>query len=708
MAEELTKKEQEQNTFLDRMEEEGMKITKSWNSVWQESIRYFYGDQLGHRQAKKGWSWIVVNYILPAAMQEIAKLSKNHAQILAHPWESSDTEFAEAWRSLLQWLWEKGINGHGMRPEQIASTLDKKLYGYSVSKIMWEDRDLWLDEKKQWQGDVKFRLWKPERFWALGQEKIDDGPCGTVRYVEEEWAINRWPKFKVQIKEASKLYKDVITSGVNTIDGQTPASGGTYPSSGTGDADRGPIYNGFRTLLNLILTRRRHTTNDSKVKYIKLAEFYYRDEEERPVKDYMKPEELLSSGTIQQVEGRYVDRNGTPITEFPQVLKREYREPLYPNGRFVIRLGKDIIVNKNQRYGFRKWPFVVSPHYLLPHMWQGWDAVQMYKSAQDMINISVTHLVNNMKMYGDPKVAIERGAIDSPPGKRGAHYKIGKGAGSIIRLVKGGLTRFKILDPPAPSAAALQLYSLFSQEFKNMVGLQDIGRGQKTPGKTTATEAHFLMISGNDRLALQSAYEDVWVTEVARLIAWICQKNYDVGRIVRVIGEDNAVGAKQISEQIKSVDFDIDIIPGAQLPFDQEKREAKYLQAYQLMADPSPNPMLPEVLRVMEISNWRKILEQHGMWQKFMQFLKLFQAVTEKKITPEQGIQLLVKAAMAQFKEGQSSIDGIEAQNKEKEQMDQEREQLTAKGEAEGRKKERAIQSERDKVKNEKKAKDKK
>jgi hypothetical protein len=705
MTVELSKELQEQNTFLDRMEAEGMKITKSWNSIWDESIRYFYGDQLGHRRAKKGWDWIVVNYILPAAMQEIAKLSKNHAQILAHPWEASDAEFAEAWRSLLQWLWEKGINGHGMRLEQIASTLDKKLYGYSVSKVMWESRDSWDDQKKQWSGDVKYRLWKPERFWSLGQEKIDDGPCGTVRYVEEQWAVNRWPKFKKRIKEASQTYEDVMAGGQGTIDGQTLATGGTYPSAGTGDADRGPVGNGFRALLNLILRRKKHTTKDSKVKYIKLAEFYYKDEEEKHVKENMTPEELVAAGIVIEQGGMFFDRNGQQITEWPEVLKREYDEPLYPMGRFVIRLGKDIIVNRNQKYGYKKWPFVVSPHYLLPHMWQGWDAVQMYKSAQDMINISVSHLVNNMKMYGDPKVAVERGAIDSPPGKRGAHFKIGKGAGSIIRLVKGGLARFKILDPPAPSAAALQLYSLFAQEFKNIVGLQDIAQGKKTEGKTTATESHFLMISANDRLALQSAYEDIWVTEIARLIAWICQKNYEVGRIVRVIGEDNVVGAQQISEKTKSVDFDIDIIPGAQLPFDQEKREAKYLQAYKLMADPTPNPMLPEVLRVMEITNWRKILEQHGMWQKFMQFLSLFNAVKEQKITPEQGIQLLIKAAMDEFQRGQDSIEGIEARNKEKEQMDQEREQLTAKGESEGRKKERAIQSERDKVRNEKESK---
>jgi len=699
--------EKDLNEYLNDLEASGMAITKSWSAIWRESLKYFFGSQLAGKQAKKGWDWIVVNYILPAAIQEIAKLSKNHAQILAHPWESGDAEAAEAWRSLLQWLWEKGINGHGMRLEQIASNFDKKTCGYSVSKVFWDDRDEWDDEGKAWVGDVRYRLWKPEEFWALGEEKIDDGPCGTVRYVEEDYAIHHWPKFEKKIKEQTKAYKDIVGGGAETIMGQTTTSG-TYPAAGVGGVDKGLGSDMFKKLLNLITSRKQQIPIKESKRFIKLAEFYYKDYETKHVKEEKEvpPEQLVQAGQAIPANGQFLDpQTMEPIQDWPKEIVREYDEPLYPNGRFIIRLGDDIIVNKNQKYGFRKWPFIVSPHYLLPHMWQGWDAVQMYKSAQDMINISITHLVNNMKMYGDPKVVVERGVIDSPPGKRSSHYKIGKGAGSIIRLVKGGLNRFKILDPPAPSQAATQLYAIFSQEFKNIVGLQDIAQGKKTEGRTTATESHFLMISANDRLALQSAYEDVWVTEVARLIAEICQRFYDVGRFVRIIGEDNAVGAQQITQQIKDVRFDIDIIPGVQLPFDQEKKEAKYMQAYQLLADPTPNPMLPEVLRVMEITNWRKIISQHGMWQKFMQFLQLFQAVSERKITPEQGIELLVKAARQEFQSQQDSIASIEARNAEKEQMDQEREQLIAKGESEGRKKERAIQAERDKVRNEKKVK---
>jgi hypothetical protein len=699
--------EKDFNAYLNDLEGAGMAITKSWNGIWPENIKYFFGSQLAGKQQKKGWDWVVVNYILPAAIQEISKLSKNHAQVLAHPWEASDAEFAEAWRSVLQWQWEKGINGHGMRLEQIASNLDKKLYGYSVSKIFWDNRVEWDAQNKKWIGDVKYRLWKPELFWSLGEEKIDDGACGTLRYVEEDYAVRRWPKFKDKIKDQSHTYKDLLEGGGGSaIIGQTSTSG-TYPSSGTGGVDRGIGSDVFKKLLNLIQSRKDRTPIDEKTRFIKLAEIYFRDYEERHVKEDVPPEELIQAGLVVPQNGMFFDREtGQPIEQWPQ---REYDEPQYPMGRFVIRLGQDIVVNKNQRYGYKKWPFVISPHYLLPHMWQGWDAVQMYKSAQDMINISVTHLVNNMKMYGDPKVLVERGAIDSPPGKRAAHYKIGKGAGSIIRLVKGAISskRFEIVNPPAPSKAATELYAIFAQEFKNIVGLQDIAQGKKTEGRMTATQSHFLMISANDRIALQSAYEDVWVTEVARKIAEICQNNYDVGRFVRIIGEDNVVGAQQISQGMKDVSFDIDIIPGSQLPFDQEKKEAKYIQAYQLLQDPAPNPMLPEVLRVMEITNWRKILSEHAVWQKFVQFLKLFQAVTEQRITLEQGLQLLVQAAREHFDQQQNTVEAIEAKNIEKEKVDQGKERLIKEGEAEGRKKERAIQSEKDKVRKEKEAKKK-
>ena len=70
-------------------------------------------------------------------------------------------------------MWEKGVNKRGMRLEQMQTILDQQLFGYSVTKVFWEDKVEW--DGKQWLGDVKTKLWHPAEFWASDDERIDDG-----------------------------------------------------------------------------------------------------------------------------------------------------------------------------------------------------------------------------------------------------------------------------------------------------------------------------------------------------------------------------------------------------------------------------------------------------------------------------------------------------------------------------------------------------
>lgn len=680
---------------LDELEDMGMARTKGWVSMWQTSLRYFFGDQLGNKRTHKDWDWVILNYIWPSAIQEIAKLAKHHPKILTEPWETSDVQYSEAWQGVLQWLWEKGINGRGMRLEQIAAILDGKLYGYRISKIYWEDKVEWDEQKQEWVGDVKYRLWHPANFWADGVEKIDDGNCGTVRYVTLEYAQSRWPKFKKELEEQSRSYKDLKQGGDN-IRGQL-SSAGTYPSVGKGGIDKGVGSSG-NEVLSLILDSQNQNW-DEKTKLVKISEIYFRDYKEVDEKqeEAVPPKELVNMGAITVEDGIFYDtKTQKPVSQnnWPTRTVREWKRPLYPTGRHVIRAGKTIL--GDEAYPYKKWPFVVVPHYLLPHMWQGTDGVQLYKDTQDMINVTVSHLANNMKQYGDPKWLIESGAIASPPGRRKGHFKIGAGAGSIIRVMKGAIKgqKLKMLEPVSPSASALQLYGLFTQEFKNILGLQDIAIGKKADKSITATETQFLAISANDRISLQSAYEDEWVKECAALMAQVCQLNYDIGRYVRIIGEDQLAGITEIVQKSKDIKFDVDIIPGASLPFDPEKRIAKFRMAYDMFMSPVPNVMMPEMLRELEIPNWQKILARYQPWQMYMQLVQLIEAVKEQKITPEQAIQLVVQKAKELLMNQMNSPEMIEARNKKKEELDRGREQIWKEGEKAGR------QEEKDRQKN--------
>lgn len=655
------KKDADFITELKKVEEAGMARTKDWVSLWQESQRYFFSDQLHGKKLKKDWDWVVINYIWSSAVQECAKLSRNYPKILVNPTEDSDTETAEAWQGVLQWQWEKGLNKHGMRIEQIYAIMVGKMFGYRISKIYWEPKVRWSTEKRRWMGDVKHRLWHPAEFWASDTEKIDDGDCGTVRYVDLDWAIHRWPKAETKLRENSLTFRDGLGSATN-VRGQI-ASAGTYPSAGTGGIDAGTGTNQASALLNLILgvdkMSGQQTATEDDRRFVKISEQYMRDFEEvhRKEEEPIPQEELLQAGLIKLNNSSFVDENNKPISadNWPQRLVDEWDEPKYPLGRKIIRNEDTILNPDNQIYPYSRWPFVVTPHYLLPFMWQGMDAVQLYKSAQDMINVSVSHLVNNLKQFGDPRIAIERDAIDAPPGRKKKHFTILSGAGSIIRLARGGLNRYKIEHPVPPSMAAIQLYQLFSQEYKNIVGLQDIATGKKMPGKMTATESSYLAISANDRIHLQSVFEDEWIKQVANLMGECSQLNYDLGRFIRIIGENKVVGATEITQKMKEVKFDIDIEPGQTLPFDEERRVVKYTTAYEMMQNPIANPMLPEMLRVLEIPGWQKLLEKYEAWQLYYQFYNLYEQVKNGEVEPQAAVQMIVQKAMELYAQEQAN-----------------------------------------------------
>ncbi len=643
--------------MLERKEEAGMKKTKEWVSLWQESLRYFFGDQLAHKKEHKEWDWIIINYIWPSAMQEIAKLSKNFSEIHALPWNDDDADSAEAWQNILQWQWEKGLNGAGMRLEQIYAILCGKIFGYRVSKIFWDEKVTWDDKQKKWLGDVKHKLWHPAEFWASDNEKIEDGDCGTVRFVPLEWAQTRWPKYKEKLKLKASSYKHLVAGGDHTIRGQL-ASAGTYPAQGRGGVDGGHEHSDYghhgrgmeNQVLDRVLSADRMTNMevDEDREFVKLSETYFRDysETKQKIEEDIPAQELLDAGEIFSQEQKFFDKNNKEITpdKWPKRTVQEWMEPDYPNGRYVIHVEELILNPDDQKYPHKRWPFVVIPHYLLPFMWQGINGVSMYRNVQDMINVTVSHLTNNMKMFGDPKIIVEKGAIDTPPGRHKEHFRIGKAAGSIIRVVKGAISgnRIQIVQPVTPSAAALQLYGLFTQEFKNLLGLQDVAQG-KAGTNLTATESSFLAISSHDRISLQNVFETEWVRKCCELIAGVCQLNYEPDRWVRIVGEDKSAGVQQITQRMSEVKFDVDIQPAPAIPMDAEKRMVKLNKGYELLGGP-PNPGLPMMLKALEVPGWRKLLEEHSIWAEYQRFQQLYTAVAEGKIDPNEGVRILVAA----------------------------------------------------------------
>lgn len=199
------------------------------------------------------------------------------------------------------------------------------------------------------------------------------------------------------------------------------------------------------------------------------------------------------------------------------------------------------------------------------------------------------------------------------------------------------------------------LYQLMSQEYKNMTGLQDIAAGKKSAGDLTATESQYLAMSAGDRIQLQTVMEKSYIERVGILAAEICQQNYEPERLVRILGENAVPGVVQITQKLKDLKYDIHVQVGSSLPFDAEKRIARYLQANNILMQPA-SPMLPELLRVLEIPNWRKILQRHAGWMQYMQFQAMMQQISQQiaagQMVPEQAAAVLMPKIMQMLAAG--------------------------------------------------------
>ncbi len=647
--------------YAKRREEVGMAITGRWIAMWQDSLSYFLSHQLKGRKKSKKWDWVVVNYLWPSVMQEMAKLARNF-EFIATPGDSSDSEAAEAFQGFLHWQWRKkgGLHPNTMRIEQLKAILDGKLHGYRVSKLYWEEK-VRFNRKvfpPRWEGQVRHRLWPPQQFWASDKEYINDGDCGTVRYIELSYAKSLWSDYKSSLEENSVSFIEAQRGTGDTIRGRTAANATYGTSSATGGIDRG-VYQGQGSsqLLDLVLSSFADEgvagEREDDLRYCRISEEYLKDPREEHKKEVIPqdPDILEKQGLIRPGDnGTFVDTEGNPIEDFDTQFPSdeiEWDEPLFENGRYIIR-NEDTILNpdeEDQKYPHSVWPFIVTPHYLLPHMWQGSDAFSLYKDTQDHINVTVSHLLNNNREFGDPRIAVESGALDPVRNRMEKPFSIMRGAGAIIRLARGGLSRLKIIPPTPIGAGNLALYQLFVQEFKNIQGLQDIARGKKTEGEMTATQSQFLAISSNDRIKLQNIFEEQWAFELGSLLAEMDQYYYEADRIIRVIGEDNVMGAYQITQHVKEAEFDIDLEPTECMPFDEEKTIIKYEKAYGLLNNPVPNPMLPDMLRVLKIKAWQKILKKHQIWQDWVAYEKLIMAVQNGEIKPEDAVGMLIQNA---------------------------------------------------------------
>jgi len=622
---------EELRKYLDGIESAGMAVTKKWHSIWRTAVMYVWNEQLGDIKKNPDWEYIVVNYIYPLMMQGIAKLSKNNPKILGRPWKDEDAEYAELWQGTIQYTWEQTLN---MREDVIYALLDSAVFGYAVGKVYWQSKTEWDEANKKWKGDVRHRLIHPANFWVdpTASRVKDARNLGTMRKVRLDWAISQWPQFEKQLRIEAKQagdYDDIeYADGFDSLSDAIPVYQNQPENS---------LRRYFSKMVSVILGRDLNSTTDAdkeKIEYVWIKETYFKDDYEKHVKieDAVPSEALIERGDVYVEDGtgilRWVkDNKEVSKEDYPKQVIQEYDKPLFPRGRYVLRAGKTILNPEldDQIYPFSKWPFTVLVHHILPHMWQGSNSVEFSKSSQDMLNSTVAHLIQHIKLNADPQTIVESQTLAKD--KKGRVREIKGKAGEIIIVKKGRKEAIRRLEAGRIGPEVFVLIDHMRKDIESQQFMHPTAQGASAKGDLSATEAARLDTNAHDMVAMRSVMLDKWIEGTALNIAEMVQKYYEIDRRLRIIGTDGETQNLLMNEQLKKVEWDLEIERGSTLPFDEERRKNDYMAAYKILGEPVVNPILEDMLRILNIANRSKILVKHQQTQVFRKFVALSQQV---------------------------------------------------------------------------------
>lgn len=617
--------------YLDQLEREGMSVTRKWFGLWQQAMMYVWGEQLQGVRKNPDWDYIVVNRLYPLIMQGIAKQAKNNPKILGRSWNENETEWAESWQGAIQYIWEQVLN---MRMDFIHAILDSAVFGYAVGEVIWRPKDHWDDSLKRYTGEVGHLLHHPATFWCdPSAERVQDAEnIGLVRKVSVDWAVQQWPKFDEEIRAEAKKSSANLDM-YEYADGWVGTS--SSPPVYENQSSRS-LYDRVTSLVYLLLGRDKPQTEPTESKegreFVWLRRVYFLDPYQKHVKieDIVPTEELVQSkqAVIENGTGlvKWAAEPDKPIAdeEWPKRVIQEYDKPQFPRGRYVMRIG-DTILNpdwQDQVYTRRHWPFCVMPYHILPHMWQGSNAVEMGgRSSQDMLNATVAYLVQHVKMSACPQKVVEESSIALD--KSGKPRIIKDKAGEIIVMRAGKRDAIRNLEGNRFDPAVMALIDFLIRDIETQQFMHATAQGQSASQNLSATEAARLDTNAHDLIAFRSIINEKWCEGTGIRIAELVQEHYDEGRRVRIIGWNGDTQPGQMSDEMKRVEWDLEIEPGSTMPFDEERQKEDYLRAYQLCGDPNLNPMLEECLRKLNIANRQKILARHAQMKLFKQFAAL-------------------------------------------------------------------------------------
>ncbi|KAF0156295.1 MAG: hypothetical protein FD189_1100 [Elusimicrobia bacterium] len=644
--------------LTDSMIQAGLLVTKQTAQFWETGLNYLYDNQLAGKARSEGWEKtnIQMNAIAPAVRQEIAIVSQRRPKVVAEPVSAEEKPKAEFWARELNWRLDHQVLKRNIH---VKGLLDAKIGGLGVAKVYEEDRAWWDEKAHAWVREPRVSLLHPLSFGVdPNVETVEDAQFMFCRRrVPTQWAMDRWPDFKDDIKRAAGG-KD----GIEEMLGALSADSSGYKAStqrGTKPSDDldGRLVEFLRasrgTLTKTSTGRAQDLTDDERASSVVITEIYFRDSKLRAAKEHVKydGEELVEAGAVTAIPADPADPAsrlvyvvadpdarefanvkekltvGQPLNRYnwPELERDLGKEPVFPHGRVILRVNALILNPKeeDQVWQYRHWPFAVFVNMCLPHVWQGLSSVEMARGIQDWINIVAAKIVGWVLWFADNEAVVEEGAL---AGGKSALERLKARAGRIITLAKGRLKSYvRTAAAPLPEGL-VHIYDKMMSKVQDALGMHDQDIGTASKADMTAFQVLTLQQSMKVGMGLQMASYDRWLLDIVERIAELDRENMAVGDMVRVAGAPDAARVEEFRDEYRDVQMDLKLSIGASLPHDKQMAKVEAMDLYKALSDPASMKNLLEAYEVPNVEAW---LKENQQYQQFQQFMAAEQAAEE-------------------------------------------------------------------------------
>lgn len=447
-----------------------------YDTNWVSQVRYIEGKQWTERRPSYRHSEII-NLTWSAVQTIIPILTDNRPNIETLPEEPTDFEFSEIITHILRSKWDRQ-NFSQVVAEGI---VDMAGYGTCVSKQEWD----------------------PDDNFGLGEyefETVDPLYCypdPNARNVNDKYSKRFQTAVPTDIEEVKRRYPKwahLIKPNIS----ETP------------------------------LAKQIRTEQEEDYRVRAVSDYNILLQSSKPMDPKASDQVLLittycKSEEVEEFEISEKDQDGNEKKKF-QTRKK------YPNGRKIVHANGILLEDGDNPYIDGKFPFARCQDHLRARTFWGIGEVEQLRGPQDMLNKLVSYMMDVLILMGNPIWVVDASAgvdTDNLVNQPGA--VIEKNPNSEVRRESGVNLQPYILQ------AIDQLIGIFDK----ISGINDVSQGAQ-PRNASGVAIELLQEASQTKLRHKSRNIEAWLTEVGQQHVARILQYYEVPRIIRLTGDDNA------------------------------------------------------------------------------------------------------------------------------------------------------------------------